>query len=127
MYILLFLKIDSSHFRRPLKLHELLKVLGHPDRIPVPPDVCKPVPLCSKKSKMRSWTVEDISPTPVVEWNNSVRPMQELTLVQLFECFFDDEVINMVCTTKKFRYCSIYDRSEVFLRRTDIERICDLS
>nr|CAH7765674.1 unnamed protein product [Callosobruchus chinensis] len=46
---------------------------------------------------MRSWTVEDISPTPVVEWNKSVGPMQELTSVQLFECFFDDdEVINMV-------------------------------
>nr|CAI5822775.1 unnamed protein product [Callosobruchus analis] len=41
-----------------------------------------------KKSKIRSWTVEDISPTPVVEWNRSVRPMQELTLLQLFECFF---------------------------------------
>nr|CAI5867438.1 unnamed protein product [Callosobruchus analis] len=49
-----------------------------------------------KKSKIRSWTVEDISHTPVVEWNKSVGPMQELTPLQLFECFFDDEVINMV-------------------------------
>nr|CAH7753302.1 unnamed protein product [Callosobruchus chinensis] len=45
---------------------------------------------------MRSWTVEDISPTPVIEWNNFVGPLQELTPLQLFECFFDAEVINMI-------------------------------
>nr|CAI5854661.1 unnamed protein product [Callosobruchus analis] len=87
-----------SEWRRPLKLHELLEELEHPDKIPVPPDGSQltnyveiirdvheslydsgdEIPLSQlyprgststveapgypapKKSKIRSWTVEDI-------------------------------------------------------------------
>nr|CAI5828717.1 unnamed protein product [Callosobruchus analis] len=38
MHIFTFLKLVWSHFRRPLKLHELLEELEHPDRISVPPN-----------------------------------------------------------------------------------------
>nr|CAI5817843.1 unnamed protein product [Callosobruchus analis] len=134
-------------WRRPVKLHELLEELEHPDGIPVAPDgvILFPpenandnvtdcdsgdeefttmnnlpgsqlrndveiirdvhenlydsddeIPLSQlyprgststveapghpapKKSKIRSWTVEDISHTPVVEWNSTRYAILEL-------------------------------------------------
>jgi hypothetical protein len=43
------------------------------------------------------WISEDITPI-AEEWTESVGPVQNQTPMQLFECFFDGEVIDMIVT-----------------------------
>lgn len=51
----------------------------------------------TKKVKNMLWIQEDITPTPDL-WEEPIGPVQQLTPLQLFEFFFDTEVVDMLVT-----------------------------